>query len=146
LSRRVSSCAAVGHGVAIVTDIADSVRAEGAVRGTACFADPARFIPLPGHPDCPVWLVYGRASRPAGSAPFCSRWAAGWSCSYPRPGRASGSARAIPSMLHRGGDRVRAARRRVEGWHGAGRCGVVDAPRKMAGNVPVGGGLATAVQ
>jgi hypothetical protein len=35
------------------------------------------------------------------------------------PGRASGSARAIPPRLHRGGDRVPAARRRVENWHGA---------------------------
>ena len=59
------------------------------------------------------------ASRSAGSAPFCSRWAACWSCSYQPPGRAAGSARAIPSRLHRGGDRVRAARRRVEDWHGA---------------------------
>ena len=38
-----------------------------------------------------------RASRTAGSPPFCSRWTAGWSCSYPRLGQAAASARAIPS-------------------------------------------------
>jgi hypothetical protein len=79
----------------------------------------ARFVPLSGHPACsPDWCMPripgGRFLRR--SAP---RWAAGWSHSYPRPGRASASARAIPSRLHRGGDRVRAARCRVEDWHSA---------------------------
>jgi hypothetical protein len=38
--------------------IADSVRAEGAVRGTACFADPRPFCPVSGRPDCsPDWYI-----------------------------------------------------------------------------------------
>ena len=38
--------------------IADSVRAEGAVRGTACFADPRPFCPVTWHPDCsPDWCM-----------------------------------------------------------------------------------------
>ena len=78
----------------------------------------ARFVPLRGQPDCsPDWCMPGIPG--GGSPPFCSRWAAGWSCSYPRPGRASGSARAAPSRLHRGGDRVSVARRRVEDRHSA---------------------------
>src|ERR1700687_4744082 len=44
--------------------IADSVRAEGAVRGTACFADLRPFCPVTWHPDCPVWLVH--AVHPGG--------------------------------------------------------------------------------
>src|SRR5271166_7045946 len=52
--------------------IADSVRAEGAVRGTACFTDPCPFVPLRGYPDCssdwsmpciPVGRVLGRSVR-----------------------------------------------------------------------------------
>jgi hypothetical protein len=78
----------------------------------------ARFVPFRAPRTARLADVC-QASRADGSAPCCSRWAAGWSCSYPRPGRASGSARAIPPRLHRGGDRVPAARRRVENWHGA---------------------------
>ena len=45
----------------------------------------ARFVPLRGQPDCsPDWCMPGIPG--GGSPPFCSRWAAGSSCSYPRPG------------------------------------------------------------
>ena len=38
--------------------IADSVRAEAAVRGTACFADPRPFCPVTRAPDCsPDWCM-----------------------------------------------------------------------------------------
>ena len=38
--------------------IADSVRAEGAVRGTACFADPRPFCPVTRAPDSsPDWRI-----------------------------------------------------------------------------------------
>jgi hypothetical protein len=77
----------------------------------------ARFVTLRGRPDCsPDGCI------PAGSAPFCSRWAAGWSCSCPRPGRVAGSARAIPSMLHREGDRVRRPLSGGPGCHGERHC------------------------
>ena len=37
--------------------IADSVRAEGAVRGTACFADPRPFCPFTRAPGLLVWVA-----------------------------------------------------------------------------------------
>ena len=58
--------------------IADSVRAEGAVRGTACFADPRPFCPVT-RPRTARLTGACRASRAAGSPPFCSRWTAAWS-------------------------------------------------------------------
>ena len=83
-----------------------SVRAKLAVRITARFADPRPFCPVSRPPDC-------RASRLAGSSPSCSRHAAGWPCSYPRAGRAAGSARAIFSSRLHGRDRVCVA---ATGW------------------------------
>ena len=79
----------------------------------------ARFVPFRGHPDCSSdWCMpripggrFLRRSARAGRA--------GWSCSYPRPGRAAGLARAVPSRPQPGGDGVRAARRRVDDRHGA---------------------------
>jgi hypothetical protein len=95
----VTSCISVCHYGSMRSSgyghIADSVRAERAVRITATFADPRPFCPVIRAPDC-------RASRSAGSSPSCSRRAAGWPCSYPRPERAAGSARAISSRFHGG--------------------------------------------
>ena len=49
--RRASRSNRYGH-------IADSVRAEGAVRGTLALPIRARFVPLHGHPDClPGWCL-----------------------------------------------------------------------------------------
>jgi len=99
--------------------MADSVRAEGAVRGTARFADPRPFCPVTRHRTAPSdWCM--PCIPAAGSPPFCSSWVAGWSCPCLRPGQAAGSARVIPSRRRGGGDRVRAARRRIEDW--PGRC------------------------
>ena len=53
-----------------------------------------------------------RASRAAGFFAVLLALGGGLVLLYSRPGRAAGLARAIPSRLHRGGDRVRAARRR----------------------------------
>ena len=104
--RRSSRSDRYGH-------IADSVRAEGAVRGTACFADPRPFCPVKRHRTAPSdWCM--PCIPAAGSPPFCSSWVAGWSCPCLRPEQAAGSARVIPSRHRGGGDRVRAARRRVE--------------------------------
>ncbi len=100
--------------------MADSVRAEGAVRGTACFADPCPFCPVTRPPGLPHLTGARCASRAAGSPPFCSCWAACWSCPCLWPGQAGGSVRVLPSRRRGGGDRVRAARRRVEDW--PGRC------------------------
>jgi hypothetical protein len=77
--------------------IADSVRAGGAVRGTACFVVRRPFFPLRGHLTARRTGAC-RASRSASSSPSCSRWAVGCSCSYPRLGQAAGS----PALSHRG--------------------------------------------
>ena len=99
--------------------IADSVRAKQAVRGTACFADPRPFCPVTRAPGLLVWLVH--ATYPG--RPVLRRSA--------RTGRRAGLVRTrgrgglpdrpAPSLRgrHGGGDRVRVARRRVEDWHGA---------------------------
>jgi hypothetical protein len=99
--------------------IADSVRAEGAVRGTACFADPCPFCPIIRAPGLLAWLVH--AGHPG--RPVLRRSA--------RDGRRAGLVRTRgrgrlphrPAPSHRGcrggGDRVRVARRRAEDWHGA---------------------------
>ena len=54
--RRSSRSNRYGH-------IADSVRAEGAVRGTACFADPRPFCPVTRAPGLPRLTGACRASR-----------------------------------------------------------------------------------
>ena len=69
--RHRSSCSdSYGH-------MADSVRAEGAVRGTACFAHPRPFCPVirarTGLADWYMPRISGGAS-----SPFYSSWAAGW--------------------------------------------------------------------
>ena len=95
----------------------------------------ARFVPLSGRRT---------AAHPgsAGSSPSCSRRAAGWPCSYPRPGRAAGSARAISSRLPRRGDRVCVAATGMEDQHGAVASGAVPGsgrrgePRRHAAGVP----------
>ena len=116
--------------------MADSVRAERAVRITARFADPRPFCPVSRAPDC-------RASRSAGSSPSCSRQAAGWPCSYPRPGRAG--CRIGPRHLieaPRRGDRVCVAATGMEDQHGAVASGAVPGsgrrgqPRRQAARVP----------
>jgi hypothetical protein len=53
-------------------------------------------------PDC-------RASRSAGSSPSCSREAAGWSYSYPRPGILRHQPAPSHRGCHGGGDRARVA-------------------------------------
>ena len=80
----------------------------------------ARFVPLPGRPDCTVLLVYALASRRPvlrRSSPTGRRAGLVRACGR---GQAAGSARVIPSRRRGGVDRVRAARRRIEDW--PGRC------------------------
>jgi hypothetical protein len=89
--------------------IADSVRAEGAVRGTACFADPCPFCPVtraPGllaslvhsaHPGRPVLRRSARDGRRAGLVR--TRGGAGFRIGPRHPVEGS----------HGSGDRVRAA-------------------------------------
>ena len=99
--------------------IADSVRAEGAVRGTACFADPRPFCPVTRAPGLPRLTGACRASRRPvlrRSAPAGRRAGLVRTCGRGRlPDRPAPSHRGC----HGGGDRVRVARRRVEDWHGA---------------------------
>ena len=93
-----------GHG-----QIADSVRAGGAVRRTACFADPRPFCPVTRAPGLLVRLVY--ATHPG--RPVLRRSArAGRQAGLVRTrGRGRLPDRPAPSHrgCHRGGDRVRAA-------------------------------------
>ena len=98
--------------------IADSVRAEGAVRGTACFADPCPFCPVMRAPS-PDWCI---PRIPGGR--FLRRSARdGRRAGLVRtrgPGQASASARAIPSRAAT--EAVTGCAppaRRVEDWHGA---------------------------
>jgi hypothetical protein len=104
--------------------IADSVRAEGAVRGTACFADPRPFCTVTRVPRAARLTGAFRASRAAGSPPFCSRRTAGWSCSYPWPGRLPHRPRRPAEGCHGGGDRVRRPPPggRLARLHGERRC------------------------
>ena len=86
--------------------IADSVRAERAVRITAPFADPRPFCPVARAPDSRLTGVCA-AFRSSGFSPFCSRQVAGWPYSYLRPGSAgrSGPGRACgdrPAPSYRG--------------------------------------------
>jgi len=106
LSRHISGCVTVGRCVAVSTDIWRTASGQ-SERCAKPLALPIRAVLSRSRaPDC-------RAARLAGSSPCCSRQAAGWPCSYSRPGgRAAGSARAISSRLH-GGDRVCVAAR---GW------------------------------
>ncbi len=64
-----------------------SVRAKLAVRITARFADLRPFCPVIRRRTARLTGVC-RVSRSAGSSPSRSRQAAGWPCSYLRPGRA----------------------------------------------------------
>ena len=148
LSRRVSSCAAVGHRVAIVTDIWRTASGP-KERSAEPLALPirARFVPLRGHPDCSSgWCM---PCIPGGrfSAVLLSR-AAGWSCSFLRRGRLKDR----PAPCHRGcrGRRRPSARRLppVEDWRGAvasdaargsGRARAAASCRKRGSRCPVSG-------
>jgi hypothetical protein len=87
----VTACISVCHRGSMHSSgyghIADSVRAERAVRITARFADPCPFCPVIRRRTARLTGVC-RVSRPAGSSPSRSRQAAGRPCSYLRPGRA----------------------------------------------------------
>jgi hypothetical protein len=101
------SCHAMYRRVSLRVDVAQWLRTygvqrtagrSGAYNSSLCRSAPvlsrypgARAARLTDVPDTPA----GRF----GSSPSCSRWAAGWPCSCLRPGRAAGSARAMPSRL-----------------------------------------------
>ena len=111
LSRRVSACAAVGHCVAIVTDIWRTASGQ-SKRSVEPLALPirARFVPLHGPPDCsPDWCmpcipagsfsaVLLQLGRRAGRVRTCGR---GRLPDRPAPSRRG---------CHGGGGRVPAAR------------------------------------
>ena len=99
--------------------IDDIVRAEGAVRGTACFADSRPFYLVPRAPDCsPDWCMPYISGRPVLHRPAHDGRQAGF---VRTRGRGRLPHRLAPShrSCHGGGDRGRVARRRVEDWHGA---------------------------
>ena len=105
LSRHISGCVTVGRCVAVSTDIWRTASGQ-SERCAKPLALPIRAVLSRSRaPDC-------RAARLAGSSPCCSRQAAGWPCSYPRPG-----CRISPRHLIEAPRRGPGARRR----HGDGR-------------------------
>ncbi len=90
--------------------IADSVRAEGAVRGTACFADPRPFCPVTRRPDCSSDWCMPRI--PGGRFSAVLLATDGGLVLFVPAARGRLPHRPAPSHrgCHGGGDRVRAAR------------------------------------
>ena len=123
--RAVSSCHAVYQGVSLWVDAWQCVRTYGVQRpgetSGAYNRSLCRSAPVLSRFRAPDW----RASRSAGSSPYCSRQAAGWPCSYPRPRRAG--RRIGPRHLI-------GARRRGAGMVGAG--GTEDQHGAVASGAP----------
>ena len=90
--------------------MADSVRVEGAVCETACFADRRPFCPVTRAPGLLVWLVY--APHPGRPVLRRSARTGRWAGLVRTRGRGGQPDRPAPSHrgCHGGGDRVPAAR------------------------------------